>query len=86
MSHWVPQGMECAPPHGTDADGATETAKHHAGCLPISVNIIPGIYYPINPGQKVTVLKDSFAKSVPASDTTFISRIYFLFVLQDFIK
>lgn len=86
MSHWAPQGMECALPYGANADGATETAKQNAGCLHISVNIILGIYYPINPDQKVTILKGSFAKKIPVSDTAYIFRIFFLFMLQDFIK
>lgn len=55
MSHWVPHGMEGVPLHETNADGATETARHNAGCLHISVNIILGIYYPIKPDQKVAI-------------------------------
>lgn len=55
MSHWAPHGMECASPYETDADGTTETEKHNVVCLHISVNIILGIYYPINSDQKVAI-------------------------------
>lgn len=55
MSHWAPHGLECATLDETNADGATETAKHNAGCLHISVNVILGIYWPINPDLKVTI-------------------------------
>lgn len=55
MSHFVPYSMEPVSLYRVDADVSTETAKQNVGCLFNSVNIILGIYYPINSEQKVTI-------------------------------
>lgn len=55
MSHRVPYSMEPVSLYKADADVSTETAKQNDGCLYNSVNIMLGIYYPINSEQKVTI-------------------------------
>lgn len=50
----APRGVGPASPYKADADVTIEIAKHSAGCWYIPVNIVLGIYYPINYGEKVT--------------------------------
>lgn len=55
MSHYALHGMDPASSHMADAGVTTGIAKHNAGCAYNSVNVMLGIYYPINSEQMITI-------------------------------